>query len=50
MGYNVIIESLIDRITSRKFGIKKSSLVITPMVIGCKLRKYDESSEVDHTM
>jgi len=32
-----------------KFGMEECSLVSTPMVIGCNLRKIDESLEVDQT-
>ena len=34
----------------KKFKMEESKPVSTPMVIGCKLRKDDESLEVDHTM
>ena len=34
----------------KKFKMEESKPVSTPMVIGCKLSKSDESSEVDHTM
>ena len=34
----------------KKFKMKESKPVSTPMVTGCKLSKDDESLEVDHTM
>ena len=34
----------------KKFKMEDSKPVSTPMVIGCKLIKDDESLEVDHTM
>ena len=34
----------------RKFKMEESKHVSTPMATGCKLRKDDESLEVDHTM
>ena len=34
----------------KKFKLEDYKLVSTPMVIGCKLSKDDESLEVDHTM
>jgi len=34
----------------KKFGMEECSPINTPMVIGCKLKKYDESLEVDQTM
>ena len=34
----------------KKFKMEDSKPVGTPMVIGCKLSKDDESLEVDHTM
>ena len=34
----------------KKFKIKDSKSVSTPMIISCKLSKNDESLEVDHTM
>ena len=34
----------------KKFKIQDSKPVGTPMVIGCKLRKDDESLEVYHTV
>ena len=34
----------------KKFKMEESKPVTTPMVTGCKLRKNDESLEVDHTM
>ena len=34
----------------KKFKMKDSKLVSSPMVTNCKLRKNDESLEVDHTM
>ena len=32
------------------FNMEYSNLVSTPMITCCKLSKYDESLEVDHTM
>ena len=32
------------------FKMEDSKPVCTPMITGCKLSKYDESLEVDHTM
>ena len=34
----------------KKFKMEDSKLVGTPIIIGCKLSKNDESLEVDHTM
>ena len=34
----------------KKFKMEDSKPVSTPMIIGCKLSKNDESLEVDHTM
>ena len=33
----------------KKFKMEDSNPVSTPMIIGCKFRKNDESLEVDHT-
>ena len=33
-----------------KFKLEDSKPMDTPMITGCKLRKIDESLEVDHTM
>ena len=34
----------------KKFGMEDCKLVITPMIIGCKLVKYDESKKVDQRL
>ena len=34
----------------KNFRMEESKPISTPLVIGCKLRKDDESLEVDHTM
>ena len=34
----------------KKFKMEDSKPVNTPMITGCKLRKHDESLEVDHSM
>ena len=34
----------------KKFGMEDCKLVSTPMITGCKLRKDDESKEVDQKM
>jgi hypothetical protein len=33
-----------------KFGMEDCKPVSTPMVIGCKLRKYDESKEANQRL
>jgi hypothetical protein len=34
----------------KKFRMEDCKPISTPMVIGCKLRKYDESKEVDQRL
>ena len=34
----------------KKFRMEDCKSISTPMIIGCKLRKYDESKEVDHRL
>lgn len=45
-----ISQSKYIKVILKTFGLEESKPVATPMVIGCKLSKDDDSDEVDQTV